>query len=340
MGLIVNPYRYATAGGAGYSGAYDTLTIASGTVGSNLTSYPVYVDLSTLSLAFWAGVDSAGAQVRVSSGDGNTAMPVDVVWINTGTNTGSMFFKANLLSASSNAFRIYYATGLSAPATGASDGRNAVWSAFDWIWLGYSASTFTDRTGGADGSLSGSVSASAIALGAGCGLDFVSAKIRFATRTARGTFTLGVTSQLDVGGNIASNYTSVSYGSSNTLRLSLGARNNGTTDSWNQWDNVNSWISADTGVAIVAAQSKRCHAVYSGATNRKFYANGAINTTSGAITARSTDVTYDVGATFAASEFFDGKIAFAYSRPEALSADYIAAEYSNLNAPASFYAIT
>jgi hypothetical protein len=35
----------------------------------------------------------------------------------------------------------------------------------------------------------------------------------------------------------------------------------------------------------------------------------------------------------------DGRLGFAYLRGSALSADWRAAEYSNLNAPASFYSI-
>ena len=40
-----------------------------------------------------------------------------------------------------------------------------------------------------------------------------------------------------------------------------------------------------------------------------------------------------------ASLFFGGKLGFVYLRASELSADWIAAEYSNLSAPGSFYIV-
>jgi hypothetical protein len=106
------------------------------------------------------------------------------------------------------------------------------------------------------------------------------------------------------------------------------------------WDNNNSWLDSTVGTPV-AGTPARVHIDYNGTTNRKIFVGGALQGTDTTITQHTTLDTYTLGCEDPSrAEFYAGSLAFAYSRPEVLSADYIAAEYSNLNAPSSFYTIT
>lgn len=336
MSFLINPARFAAAGGGG-GGTVATLTIASGKVASNLTNFPVYVNLADMPSGFWSGVASDGSNIRVKQSGSD--IPFDLVKIDTTGQTGTLFFKAaSLLSASSNVFTVDL-SGAAAPAVTDANGRNAAWSAFDFVCL-LNSTSYTDRTGGAAGAQISSVpTVSPIALGAGCGLEFgpspSNTRLTWSGRPSRSVFTLGATAQSDTTG-VSSNGQVIGYQGSN--RCGILTRNT-TTDSWNNWDTSNSWISANTGAAITAGQSRRLHVSYDGTTARKLYVDGALNTTDNTITAISGFTDYIVGSNGSLEHFF-GKIAYVYARPEVLSADYIAAEYSNLNAPSSFYSIT
>lgn len=342
MGMLVNSFT-----AAGSSSFTATITIAAGKTASNLTDYPVYVNLADMPAGFWSGVASDGSNILVKQSGSD--IPFDVVKIDTGGQTGSLFFKASsLLTASANVFTLDL-TGLSMPAVGAANGRNAVWSAFDWVWLAASVSAgapeAVDRTGGAAATTNnGTFTNSPISLGAGCGVQNTSGvpSLKWLARPSHTVFTFAGTMRLDVA-SISATRTAFMYSTSSATRVGMGARDNGSSDAYNVWDNSNSWqagspplISANNGVA------KRLHSVYNGSTSRIRYVDGVADNTSGAITARpNTDVDYTIGNVPGGTEpFTAGYMAFFYLRPAILSADYIAAEYSNLNAPSSFYAIT
>jgi hypothetical protein len=124
--------------------AYLELTVPAGSVSSNLTGYVTYVSLSDLPEAFWLGVSDNGGDVRVKTASGD-ALPTDLVWLDTASRTGALFFRSDLLSASDNVFQIHYATGLSRLAVNDTYGRNAVWQDYEFVSsLGVDPS---DRTG-------------------------------------------------------------------------------------------------------------------------------------------------------------------------------------------------
>ncbi|MCI0854579.1 MAG: DUF2341 domain-containing protein, partial [Chloroflexi bacterium] len=106
------------------------IIIQSSQVDTNLTNFPVYVDMADLGSDFFANVKSDGGDIRITNSDGTTELAREVVEINTGAETGEIHFKADSLSSSGDtSFYIYYGN------SGASDyavtdpyGRNAVWS--------------------------------------------------------------------------------------------------------------------------------------------------------------------------------------------------------------------
>lgn len=103
------------AGGAGLNwydlawGGRSRITITPGTVAEDLSNFPVYLDLSTLSSSFWDTVASDGADIRMTAGDGTTEIPFELVSIDTGSNTGELHFRANsIAAAATSTFYIYY----------------------------------------------------------------------------------------------------------------------------------------------------------------------------------------------------------------------------------------
>jgi hypothetical protein len=321
-----------------------TITVPSGKTASDLTNYPVYLRLSDMPSGFWSAVASDGGNIRIKQS--GSVIPFEVVTIDTTGHTGTIFFKASTLAtAADNVFTLDL-TGGALLAVNDANGRNNVWSAFDWVWMANGTGDLTDRTGGADGSRTNTFSAAtSMGLnpqGTGVQCSGSTTRLDFGSRTSRTVFTLGGSVRLDVS-SVSTSRTWLMYCTSTSVRVGMSARDT-TTDNWSAWDNSNSWLGT-TGPSLSSTVStaSRFHLVYNGSTNRKYYSNGAIHQTSGAITARpNTDVTYVVGAanTSSAEGYLNGYLSYLYSRPEALSADYIAAEYSNINAPASFYTIT
>lgn len=124
-------------------------TVPSGKVAADISGFPVMVDLADLPAEFWANVAADGGDVRVL--EGATELPVDVVSIDTGADTGRLFFRADLLAASDNVFTIKCGSGSAKPAAGDPIGRNAVWSGFHRMFD--AAEWWVDRTGNGAGLL-------------------------------------------------------------------------------------------------------------------------------------------------------------------------------------------
>lgn len=85
------------------------VTIPASSVNSNLTDFPVHVDLANLGAGFFSTVRADGGDIRVTTSDGETELPREVVDIDTGGSTGELYFEAPLLSASTDTtFYIYF----------------------------------------------------------------------------------------------------------------------------------------------------------------------------------------------------------------------------------------
>lgn len=122
-------------------------TIASGTVSGDLTAFPVMVDLADMPAAFWANVAAGGSDIRVWVG--LTSLPIDLVVIDIGTETGRLFFRADLLAAADNEFQIACGTGDPAPAASDPIGRNACWSSYHRAFA-FVGNSGVDRCGSGD----------------------------------------------------------------------------------------------------------------------------------------------------------------------------------------------
>lgn len=123
---------------------------------SDLTAFPVLVDLSHLDDSFWEGTTESGGNIRVTNA-ADTPLPCDVVFFDKGVRQGRLFFKANLSASVPNDFKVITEPGGVTPDPTSTYGRNAVWSAFEAM---FAFESLVDRTGkGHDATLSGASSA-------------------------------------------------------------------------------------------------------------------------------------------------------------------------------------
>jgi hypothetical protein len=129
------------------------VTIDNTKVDGDLTDYPVYIDLADLGSGhgFWSAVQSDGDDIRVTTTDGVTEVPLDLIDIDTTAKTGELRFKATgTLSGSADTdFWVYYGnSGASAYAADATYGRENVWTSYNQVYAmnGASATAIIDRT--------------------------------------------------------------------------------------------------------------------------------------------------------------------------------------------------
>lgn len=105
------------------------ITIDRTKVPSNQSNFPIFVDLSGLPTGFFNRVKSDGGDIRVTTSDGVTECPREIVSINTSSRIGELHFKAPSVSSASNSeFYIYYGnSSASEPAANATYGSQNVW---------------------------------------------------------------------------------------------------------------------------------------------------------------------------------------------------------------------
>lgn len=322
------------------------IVVPSTSVSAALTNFVVTLRLSSMPPLFWSTVKSDGGDIRIYNSS-MELIPFDVAWIDTGTEDGVVFFKASLSNVTDNQFFIEWRVDRDLLAVGDTNGRNAVWSDYECVYL--LRNDLVDRTGNHDLSLAAGTStfdSTAFGnIGAGGGWvtdgnDRLHATITGGTDS---TFTLAATGKVTLpSGGV--NYTfcarNAGFGSGASFphRHTIGARDSSGT--WSNWDQRNTWNDGTT--PVVSNVAVRLHGVWNGTTHKKLYVNGsqdAEDTTVTAITGPAED--FYVGSGGAGTDGqLNGAVSFVYLRMEALSAAWIAAEYLNLNAPGSFYSVS
>lgn len=144
---LPRPFSIHPSGSSGSSSSsYIEITIPAGTVSSNLTDFPTFIDLSYMPDSFWSGVKVDGGDIRVSNST-ETSLPVDMLEIDTTAKTGRLFFLADsIATATDTTFRLLFGNS-SNNLLAATDplGRNAVWADYHRVFL--LDGTGVDRTG-------------------------------------------------------------------------------------------------------------------------------------------------------------------------------------------------
>jgi len=106
------------------------VTVQSSKVDATLSNFPVYVNLADLPAGFHTNVNQTDARdIRVTTSNGTTECPREVVFYTAASDTGELHFKAPSLSSSANTdFYIYYGnSGASEPAIDSTYGAENVW---------------------------------------------------------------------------------------------------------------------------------------------------------------------------------------------------------------------
>lgn len=124
-----------------------SVTIPASTVGSDLTDFPLFIDLSGMPAEFWAAVSATGGNIRAY--DGATRLPMDIVALKPVAEDGAIFVKVpTIAAASSTVIQIVVGDDLTLEREGhgTSFGRYAMWSDYEAVILG--GETFDNRAGG------------------------------------------------------------------------------------------------------------------------------------------------------------------------------------------------
>lgn len=325
---------YRTQAGVTPSFSY-VLRIPSGTVGSNLTNFPVMVRLEDLPDSLWDSIKSDGGDLRIRNSSGDL-VPMDLVTIDRYERTGVLFFLASsILAASDNEWTIS-AGDHSLSRIPASDplGRNAVWADYEVVYL--FSGDLIDRTGNHNLTVqTGTPAFAPVALGAGGGLRITANLQLVALNQLAGSSTFTMASSgtfTDVSINRSFCAYQETFGT-NDGRATIGVRQS--TNRYSNWDTTNSW---NDGATVSTNTPVRLHGIYNGATEKRLYVNGALSATDNTVSAvGASNDSFCVGEGGANSSYHLGDLGFVYLRLGVLSADWIAAEYLNLSDPGAFF---
>lgn len=104
------------------------VTISSASVASDLTDFPLYIDLSDMPSGFWAHTRLDGGDIRVED-SGGAELPIDLVRFDPFDEVGALVVKTDLSSSSNTVLTVTYGRRFkTAPAAADAIGRHAVWS--------------------------------------------------------------------------------------------------------------------------------------------------------------------------------------------------------------------
>jgi hypothetical protein len=336
---------------------------------ADLTDFPVYVNLNNMSAGFFTNVKSDGGDIRVTKADGVTEVPRDLVFITTGSSIGELHFKADgvLSSTANNDFYIYYGNaGASNPAAGDPFGRNNTWNS-GYVLVAHCQelpngtapqiidSTSNSNNGTSVGSMTSGDSVAGKLAGQGLDFDGVNDFIRFGNAASLQMST-NLTVELWVNGVSSNQQGFVGKG--------------GTTLADNSW-----LIGSNTNVLSGSSDVIIANATPAGAGNSKLYRAGSVVFDSTwrhvALTFAANDLkTFVNGSndTGSRTQIWNATVNSLHNTPEQVklggsllgsggnfkafigdefrlsnvtrTPEWIAASYSNQNAPASFYTVS
>lgn len=141
------------------------VTINSSHAGGIIGDFPVSVNLSAMPAGFWNNINTDGSDIRVTTSDGDTLVPIEISTIDAVNNRGRLYFKGAISNTANTIYYVYFGNA-SATAFAVTDtyGRNNVWvNQFNTRAVfhtdGHNTSTVTDSTGnGFTGTITGNPS--------------------------------------------------------------------------------------------------------------------------------------------------------------------------------------
>lgn len=315
---------------------------------SNLTNFPVYVNLANLPTDFHTNVKSDGCDIRMVESDETTETPFELVSYSSSTDAGELHFKADSLDyAATSTFYLYYGnSGASCYAVTDTYGRNAVWSGYLAVYHLQSLtadSTSNGRTltnsnsvqsasakinDGADGTTSNTNRKLGINNDLGVTGNAVSMSVWFRAHSFPGTGARHAVAWQSDNGNIVSQYIGILNNSGTTVvNFARDRHCVGEVAVASSGISTNTWY----------------HAVYTyNNTNVRGYLDGSIVGTSGTATGNGTCAGfyldgYNLLGNTRNQEYLNGLVDEARITTTVLSADWITTEYNNQSSPSTFY---
>lgn len=310
-------------------GGVAKLTVPAGKVTSDLSAFPMRIDLASLPAEFWDEVAEDGGDIRLLSGVGVT-LPIDLVRFDKLTQTGELFVLTDIHSASDTTLYVKIGEGAEAIPVDSAIGRHAVWGDYACMHI---MDTLEDRSGhGLTMVLEGTASIDGWLRVNGAG----NGRINGAPLLT--TWTMGITAQPSY---TQANGTMISYSpptTANTWRASLVLRGN---DHYGTWNSSNGWL-LDPGALPTTSDRVRLHHVQNANVSRKLYRNGVLansGTTAQRPVNGGTGPALWLGVeTTSYGERFRGALGYSYLREGELSPAWLAAEYQSWET-GTFYTI-
>lgn len=313
------------------------ITVESGYVVADLSDFPVYVDLSDLPAGFHSNVNQTDARdIRVTTSDGTTEVPSEVVFYDSANDTGELHFKGSLSSSTDTDFYIYFGNAsATAPAASSTYGSQNVWNS--------NYKVVTHNGGGSDSTSNGhNGTPSGVTAGDKTG------KLGKATEFAQDydSFDLGST----VKDYIEGNQFTVSVwckpaSSQNELAGPIGADR---TQPWaftirRRWyiQYMQNGVDLDSTQIFVSGEWIYITAVFNSSVGRKLYVNNnsAVTDQQKSLAVSNNDA-FIIGYTYAGgARSFLGDIDEIRISNIDRSSDWISTEYNNQNAPDTFYSV-
>lgn len=317
---------------------------------SAITDFPVYVNLNNLGADFFSAVKTDGGDIRVTTADGLTEVPIEIVSISTGGQTGELHFKAPSLSTSTNStFYVYYGNSSASgyASTTAFGARNVWTNGYEAVYhLGNNpASTTIDSTrNGRDLTQQGGMTSSnsvAGAIGNAVDFDGVNDYLRnttFAWPNASNTVTITAWNNVTTAETKAANL----FGFTES-----GGQRFATHGPWNDailyWDFGTAGVPGRVSTSYAAYRNKWTHVGLvspgAGGGNMSIYFDGSFITSSSASDPSATLTSFSLGS-LGASQYHDGRIDEFRIASVVRNAGWIGTEENNQSSTTAFYTVS
>lgn len=131
-------FNAGKGGSAGVALPTHMVTIAGGEVSSDLTNFPVMVDLALMPPSFWVDVNDDGGNIRAYASSGGEQYPLDIAAFHHNAQDGTLWVKVPSITAAGGATFILEigAASQQRAARGDTYGSAAVWSDYEAVFLG------------------------------------------------------------------------------------------------------------------------------------------------------------------------------------------------------------
>jgi len=332
------------------------ITVQNTKVDADINNFPIYVDLNDLPASFHSNVKSDGGDIRVTKSDGTTEVPREVVFYDSGTDTGALHFKGDILNSSDVDFYIYYGNaGASDYATDATYGAENVWdSNYKAVWhLHESSGTQYDSTQYDSDFTTVSVTGQGSAGFLGGGNDLEQSSSNYMSE-ASANANLAITSDLTLSGwiNVESlpstnyechvidrdntggtrGYHFGPFNDSGTLRIRFNI-NGGT------WIEGNDSVLSDTGLSLATSYYIVCTHDADGSPPLTVYVDGLEDGTQNSSSGSIGDSNVATVCGPRGEQYYDGLVGELRISNTPRSATWVSTEYNNQSSPSTFYQV-